>query len=169
MAIGAQMLVLGGLAADTGTAGAMLQRTLDNGSAYRKFLDFVAAQGGDTAQIEDPSRLPAAKYVLPVVAQNSGAVEAIRGDLIGRSTLVVGAGRFEKDDVIDYAAGATIVKKVGDPVQASETLCTIHCNDRQAGEEAAAMALGAYRIGGKPQKYAMLRAVVTDQGEEVFA
>ena len=54
------MVVLAKKAANTEQAYVQLKEKLRNGEALQKFKDFVAAQGGDINQIEDPNLLPSA-------------------------------------------------------------------------------------------------------------
>ena len=59
--LGSQILLESGLAESERQARAMLQKTIDDGSAFRRFRDFIASQGGSTAEADDPSLLPQAK------------------------------------------------------------------------------------------------------------
>ena len=58
--LGGHILQLGGLAKDDAAARSMLQSTIADGSALKKFAEFVEAQGGDARAVYDPSRLPQA-------------------------------------------------------------------------------------------------------------
>lgn len=42
--------------------------------------------------------------------------------------MLLGAGRKKKEDSIDYAAGVTLLKKVGDYIHINEPLCILHTN-----------------------------------------
>ena len=52
--LASHMVVLAKKAANTEQAYAQLKEKLQNGEALQKFKEFVAAQGGDTSQIENP-------------------------------------------------------------------------------------------------------------------
>ena len=71
------------------------------------------------------------------------AVDAMGGDFAPRE-VVRGA--------IDYAVGLVLRYKVGDPVRAGETLCTIHANDAAKLEHAHAAVVGAISIQDAPGK-----------------
>ncbi|MDD6182445.1 MAG: thymidine phosphorylase, partial [Lachnospiraceae bacterium] len=67
--LGKQMLILAGRAESEEIAEALLKETIDSRSAYKKFQEFVEAQGGNVEQILHPDLLPKAKYVIPVLAE----------------------------------------------------------------------------------------------------
>ena len=65
-ALGAEMLVLGGVAGDLAAAQTQLERVVADGSALAKFGEIVAAQGGDARVIDDPTGvLPSAAQQVP--------------------------------------------------------------------------------------------------------
>ena len=105
------MVVLAKKAANTEQAYVQLKEKLRNGEALQKFKDFVAAQGGDINQIEDPNLLPSASTVLPVIASQTGYVEKIDALKIGIAAMKLGAGRATKEDTIDMGVGIVLNKK----------------------------------------------------------
>ncbi|MNW46033.1 Pyrimidine-nucleoside phosphorylase [compost metagenome] len=168
--IGSLMLIAGEKAKDMETARKMLETVLNNGAAYEKFKKFIDNQGGDTSVIENTKKLPKAKYILKAKAERSGYVTKINAETIGRSTVILGAGRNTKEDIIDHAVGAMIYKKVGDQVEKGEVLFEILTNDERLGEKALLMALDAYSIGGKQEidKKPIIIAIVDKNGVEKF-
>jgi len=74
-----------------------------NGKAYSKFLELVENQGGDINYIKDTGRFEKAKYILPVIAEQSGFVEKLDGRTVGEISVYLGAGRVRKEDEIDHA------------------------------------------------------------------
>jgi len=148
LTLGSHMAVLAGVASNPEEAGAMLKQAVSDGSALRKFKDFLAAQGGDASVVDDPSRLPAAATRIEVPAKRSGFVSSIAAENMGLAAMLLGAGRATKDSRIDLAVGIVLRKKIGDPVSAGESLATIHSNG--AGEEEA-MAKIYESIGIRPE------------------
>ncbi|MDN8777135.1 pyrimidine-nucleoside phosphorylase, partial [Staphylococcus aureus] len=69
-----------------------------------------------------------AQYTFEVKAETSGYVSHIVADEIGVVSMLLGAGRATKDDIIDLAVGLVLNKKVGDKVEAGESLVTIYAN-----------------------------------------
>ena len=129
--LGSQMVVLGGKADTLEEARTKLQGVIDDGSALEKFKVFLKNQGGDASMVEDPGKLPQAKYTFEVEAGQSGFVEKIGSEAMGVASSMLGAGRQTKDDVIDLAVGLMLNKKVGDRVETGESLVTIYSNTRK--------------------------------------
>ncbi len=106
----------------------MLQKSIDDGSAFEKLKAMVKAQGGDVSYIEHPEKFPLAKHIVEVKANKSGYIKQIVALEIGESAMRLGAGRETFDDVIDMSAGIVLNKKVGDKVNKGDVLCVVHTN-----------------------------------------
>ncbi|MEJ8303194.1 pyrimidine-nucleoside phosphorylase [Saccharibacillus sacchari] len=128
MALGSQMVFLAGKASSLEDAEAKLREVIANGKALDKFRDFLANQGGDASVVDHPERLPQAAYRIEVPAPRSGVVSEIIADEIGVAAMWLGAGRATKESEIDLAVGLMLNKKVGEAVEAGESLVTIHAN-----------------------------------------
>lgn len=164
MVIGSLMLTLGKKAESNEQARLMLQRSIDDGSAFEKFVTFATRQGGDGGVLRCTSKLPKASFVLPARAMETGVVTAVRGEDIGNAALVVGAGRYDKNDIIDPAVGAVICKKTGDKVQKGDVVAYVHANDKAKGKGAVEMIESAYSYGKSAQIKPMLLATVDKDG-----
>ena len=147
--LASQMVVLAKKAPDVETAYEQLKEKLHRGEAFNKFKEFVQAQGGDVAQIENPDLLPKAASIIPVKASRTGYVHQIDALSIGLAAMKLGAGRATKDDMIDMAVGVVLDKKVGDSVGEGDVLAYIHAN-RVDNEEAIAYIQKAYCICKDP-------------------
>lgn len=128
LALGSQMVFLAGKASSLEDAEAKLREVIANGKALDKFRDFLANQGGDASVVDHPERLPQAAYKIEVPAPRSGVVSEIIADEIGVAAMWLGAGRATKESEIDLAVGLMLNKKVGEAVEAGESLVTIHAN-----------------------------------------
>lgn len=126
--LGSQMIVLGGKASSIDEARAMLKEAVSSGAALNIFKQFIAAQGGDDSVVDDPTRLPQAKYKIEVAAKESGYISKIEADDIGICAMLLGAGRATKESEIDLSVGLVLHKKVGDTVEIGDQLVTIHTN-----------------------------------------
>ena len=144
--LGKQMLVLAGRAESEEIAEALLKETIDSRSAYKKFQEFVEAQGGNVEQILHPDLLPKAKYVIPVLAEAEGHVQRILAQEIGIACMMLGGGREIKESTIDPAVGIILNKKIGDGVKKGDVLAYIHANDREKAITAAAKIKAAYQM-----------------------
>jgi pyrimidine-nucleoside phosphorylase len=136
LTVAGKMVELGGKASSLETAKTMLARSLNDGSAWTKFVEWVTAQGGDQTVLDDPDLLPQAPLVETVPAPRSGFIAAIDAAEVGKTGVMLGGGRTKKGDPIDYGVGIVHHAKMGDEVAQGSPLFTIHAN--QAGTQAAA-------------------------------
>jgi pyrimidine-nucleoside phosphorylase len=123
-----------------------------SGRAFEKFREIVRLQGGDGAVIDDPSRLPRARHTLEVASLAGGYIAQTQCEQLGVACVVLGGGREKKEDTIDPAVGLVFHKRLGDPVQRGEPLCTLHYNSNARLEEARRLVETAYRIEPQPPK-----------------
>ncbi|MGN9120758.1 pyrimidine-nucleoside phosphorylase [Turicibacter bilis] len=147
--LASHMVVLAKKAANTEQAYAQLKEKLQNGEALQKFKEFVAAQGGDTSQIENPELLPTASSVIPVTATETGYVEKIDALSIGIAAMKLGAGRATKEDTIDMGVGVVLNKKVGEAINQGDVLAYVHTNQADS-QEAIEYIKKAYEISSSP-------------------
>ncbi|MDF2521067.1 MAG: pyrimidine-nucleoside phosphorylase [Clostridia bacterium] len=163
--LGAAMLILGGRTSDIEEARQILQHTIESGAALQKLKDMVKAQHGNVAQIDNPELLPKASKVLDIISEDTGYVQGIDAEGIGRAALAIGAGRETKESPIDYAVGIVLDKKVGDYVKKGEVLAKVHINDLSKLDECRQKLLGAYKLSeGKPEKRPLIFGVVDKNG-----
>jgi pyrimidine-nucleoside phosphorylase/thymidine phosphorylase len=152
VALTAEMLVLGGVAAGEAEARGQVELAIADGRGFRKLCEIVQAQGGDPDALADPARLPRAATTVEVPAPFSGRVESIDTEALGLAAMALGAGRSRIEDRVDPGAGLEVWKKLGDPVEAGEALVTLHPGARPLEGPAAVVARvqNAYRIGAGP-------------------
>ncbi len=161
LTLGSQMLLAGSKADNAEEARAMLCKVIEDGSALKKLAEFVEAQGGDANQVYHPELLPKANMVIPVPAPVSGYVSRIVCDEVGICSLILGGGRETKESEIDLSVGIVLQKKVGDFVEAGESLAEIHANDEKKADAAVARFLAACSITGeKPECRELIKAII---------
>ena len=161
LTIGANILLLGGMAETETQARAMAQRTIDDGSALRKLREFIRAQGGDERVADDPDLLPTAPIKLPVIVNTNGYVNHINAEGVGLVSLHLGGGRATKESVIDPAVGIVLEKKVGDAVRPGDRLAVIHAADPAAAERAAEELRACYTVSGQlPAEAPFIKGVI---------
>lgn len=146
LTLGSNMVVLSKKAATVEEARKMLLKTIEDGSAIAKFEEFIGAQGGDISQVEDPNKLPKAKYVVPVKSDREGYVTKITAQNLGIVAMELGAGRATKESVIDLAVGIILNKKRGEKVAKGDIIAYIHSNDESKIEKATKGILENYKI-----------------------
>jgi pyrimidine-nucleoside phosphorylase len=162
LALGTQMLKVGGIAATDEEARERLQAAVTDGSALAKMAEFVAAQGGDASYVHDPEKLPKASIVEPVPAPQSGYVNHIACEEVGRCSLLLGGGRVTKDSAIDLAVGLVLAKKVGDSVARGDVLAYVYGNEAGKVAEAKERLLKSYEISAMlKEKPLLIKRVIT--------
>lgn len=148
--IGAEMLVLGGVADDISSGRARMEAVVASGAAFEKFKEVVAAQDGDITVLDNPSLLPSAQRDHAIPAERSGVVLQADAFGIGVGAMRLGAGRETKSDLIDPAVGTTVEVHVGDEVAAGATLATLRYNDDGQLADAIALTEAAFIVGDGP-------------------
>jgi len=126
-------------------AGAIEKRT-----ALKKLVEMVIRQGGDPKAIEDTAELPKARFKAEWKAETAGYIEKMHAEKLGYASLILGAGRKNKDDVIDHSAGIELVKKPSDKVERGETLAFLHTSDENRIPEALSVLETAVSISSIP-------------------
>jgi thymidine phosphorylase len=156
LALGAEMLVAGGLAADTAEASGRLEDALASGRAAERFGRMVAALGGPVDLMERPERhLPAAPVVRPV--RRDGPVAGIATREIGLAVIGLGGGRTRPEDGIDPRVGFTNLARPG---EAGDLIGIVHAADAAAADRAEAALRAAYRLGeATPEGAAVLERI----------
>ncbi|MBA2870058.1 pyrimidine-nucleoside phosphorylase [Anoxybacillus calidus] len=134
LTLGSHMVYLAEKAASLEEARAMLEQAMKDGSALETFKTFLSAQGGDASVVDDPSKLPQAKYQFELEAKEDGYVSEIVADEIGTAAMLLGAGRATKESTIDLAVGLVLRKKIGDEVKKGDSLVTIYSNTENIEE-----------------------------------
>ncbi len=104
----------------------MLEENIKNGRAFEVFVNFVKEQGGDISYILDTEKFPKAKHTYQIYSDKDGYIKEVKALEIGTISMILGAGRREKDDPIDMASGIVLNKKVSNKVSKGELLCTLY-------------------------------------------
>ena len=156
LALAAEMLVAGGLAADRDAASQKLEARLASGRAAERFAAMVAALGGPCDLVETPAKhLPAA----PVrrVVRRSGTVASIETREIGLAVIRLGGGRTRPQDGIDTRVGFSDLARPGD---AGGVLGIVHAADDASADRAEAALRNAYRMGdASPRRPAVIARI----------
>jgi len=161
LVVAGQMVLLAERATSEEEARRMLLSALEEGRAWEKFKEWIAAQGGDVAVVEDPSLLPQARLIEEVKSPHSGYLARIDALEVGLTAMLLGAGRERKGEPIDHAVGVVLHRKVGDYVNEGEPLLTIHANDKTRLVEARERLLAACEWSEEPvQPPPLIRRIV---------
>lgn len=160
-ALGSLMLQLAGRAKDDADARNMMETVIADGSAKKKFAEFIEAQGGDASPVHDTSLLEVARTEVPVIADCDGYVHRILAEDIGIACMSLGGGRETKESEIDLSVGIVLKKKNGDAVKAGDTLAVIYGNDSGRITRAQELICHAYEIAKDPvEKMPVIRKYI---------
>jgi thymidine phosphorylase len=151
LALGAEMLLLVGLAADLGSATSRLAAVRADGSAAERFQQMVSALGGPGDLVENPdAHLQSAAVTQPVVATSSGYVQSIDTRSVGLAVVALGGGRMRVNDAIDHSVGFSDVIGLGEYVDHDRPLCIVHARSDSEATIAADAVRAACSIGATP-------------------
>jgi pyrimidine-nucleoside phosphorylase len=123
-----------------------LDTWLHDGTAWRKFVAMVVAQGGDStalARLPDIHRGP---IIHDVNAPRAGHLSVMDAGTLGRACVALGGGRARASDSIDFAVGFDRIRKVGATVAAGEPLLRIHARNETSLAEVLPSITQAIRI-----------------------
>ena len=159
--LAARMIFLGKQAATLEEARMLAEKHLVDGSAYRKFKQVVAAQGGNPQALDKFELLPNATGMREITSPRAGYVSSIDAQDIGASSNMIGAGRDKKEDSIDPTVGIILEVKMGEKVDAGSVLCRLYYTKEDRVEEAAEMVEDAFHISSqKPDERELILEVV---------
>ncbi len=127
--VAGRMVWLAGGAATPAAAEALVAAARADGRGLAKFRQLVVAQGGDGRQVDDPARLPQARYVEPIEARAGGYVAAMDTSELGWVCVRCGGGRLVKTDAVNPAVGFLLTVKIGDRVAPGQVIGEIHADD----------------------------------------
>jgi pyrimidine-nucleoside phosphorylase len=152
LALGSEMLVLGGVEPNEATARDRMQKAIDSGAAFEKLVEVAEAQGGDPRVLEDPSLLATAKGDYVIEAERDGVVTKCDALDVGVAAMRLGAGRATKEDAIDPGVGITVEAKVGDEVSRGDPLLRLRWNEELRLTAALAFAGNAVIVEDGPAR-----------------
>ena len=133
-------------------ARALCEDILTSGKAFEKFKIWISSQGGNISWIEDTSLFPKATYEHTVKACKDCYISESDAEKIGIASVILGAGRETKDDVIDMSAGIILNKKNGDKINKGETIATLYSCNKSSFKAAQEKFLSALKFSETPPK-----------------
>lgn len=132
--------------------GMLVKNCISDGLAFRKFRELIKAQGGNIELIDNPENFKKSKYVVEIKSKEEGFISKMNTSKIGRVSCILGAGRENKDDILDYSAGIVLTKKTGDFVNAGEIIAKLHTSKKEIIEEAEKLYLSSIEISNEKPK-----------------
>ncbi|NLL06865.1 MAG: pyrimidine-nucleoside phosphorylase [Clostridiaceae bacterium] len=105
------------------------KEVLENGQALNKLAEMIETQGGNPDIIENYDIFKKPKHVYELTSGQDCYLERVKTDMLGISSMILGAGRETKDSVIDYSAGIKLNKKTGMSIRKGELIATLYADD----------------------------------------
>lgn len=161
LTLGSQMVVLGKEAADLDEARSKLEEAMQSGKALAKLKEMIEVQGGDPTIVDDPSKLPQAKFQIELPAKESGVIGEIIADKVGIASMELGAGRKKVEDDINMGVGIVLNKKIGDKVKEGDSLLTIH-TDHENIDDVKEQLYDSIRIIDHAEEPKLIHKIITD-------
>ena len=163
--LASRMIYLGEKSESLEEAEIKAREAIKNGSALKKLIEMVKAQGGDESYIWNTDRFKRATYSHEVLAKEDGYVVHIDTERCGIASVMLGAGRSRKEDEIDFSAGIYLHKKYGDFVKKGDVLAVLYASDETLFPAAEEKFLSAYKTGAEPApEKKLVYAQVTREG-----
>ena len=144
--LGAEMLVMGGVATDLDDGRIRITRSLQDGSARERFGVIIEAQHGNRRILDDRTLLPTAPKQTVWTAERSGFLTRVDSEAVGKASMQLGGGRARAEDKVDHRVGLEIHARLGERITTGQPLVTLHHADTGL-EAATALLRGAYVIG----------------------
>ena len=137
-AIGAEMLLLGGIAKDTEEGIKLCKEAVSSGKALDKFRENVLSQGGDFDRTMKEHHSRRSPYKTEIRAEKDGYI-SIDAYKMGTSGVVLGVGRNKTTDSVCGDAGMILAKKTGDYVKAGELIMEVFGKNKECLDNAGKM------------------------------
>ena len=161
LVLGSCILTACGMCADMDEARAKLLGTISDGSAANKLKQFIAAQGGNPAVVDDPTLLTFAPARKDVCFAEDCYITAIDALGVGMASLKLGGGRVTKESDVDTSVGVVLHKKVGAFVKAGEAVATVYARNEDEADFGAKLVNDCVEIGSEqPAAQPFIRAII---------
>ena len=143
------MIFLGGKAKSVNEGIEIARLQIENGNAFKKFVEITKLQGGDIYFINNPEKYPKSKINEKIFAGKSGYIQSINSFEIGMASLILGGGRLKLDDVIDPKAGIIFYPKIGQKISKGELIAEIFTDKKNMIESAKTKIINSITISSK--------------------
>lgn len=166
LALGSYMVMLGGKAQTPQEGHQLLEDLLDSGAALGKFREMITAQGGNGDVVWDIGLLPHSRMVHTLFSEENGYL-VVNSLYLGRSAMLLGAGRENKESAVDLAVGLKLHARTGDKVEKGQPLLTLYYNDEEKVLPAVKQAQQGLRVESGPAgRRPLIYGLVTQEGRK---
>lgn len=139
------------------------RKAVESGAALAKLREVVVNQGGNPEYIDKPQLFKGSRYYSAVKARSDGYIVAQKARAYGEAARILGAGRFKKEDKINYSAGIKLLKKYGDKVRVGDDIAILYYDDPSLYMAAANRLAEGTVIGAEPpEKRSLILKILGD-------
>jgi len=142
-------LILKGDVKDVEEGKEKVREVIKTGKPLEYLKAFLKACNGNEKIVDDYSNLPISDKIYELKSEKAGHIEKIEAEEVGKSAMVLGAGRATKEDIIDHSVGIVLEKKVGAEVKKGDVLAKIYYKTEETLEASRKRLLNAITISDK--------------------
>ena len=124
--LAADLLLTTNTVSDRPAAKRLLEQHIQSGRALAKFVEMVAAQGGNLNAIRRRSATQT-----DIVSSRSGFVSRMNAEALGLAVIELGGGRRVMTDRIDHGVGLEMLVRIGDRVELGQPLVKVFASESQ--------------------------------------
>lgn len=147
--LGGNALIITKKADSLEKAKALIMEKINSREALNKFGEMIEAQGGTTEVLENYRLFNIPETVFELRAEKDGYVKSLDVEKIGYASMLLGAGRAKKEDIIDPSVGLKFYLDIGDEVKKDNIIAEIFYNDASNLEEAKNTIINAITLTDK--------------------
>lgn len=148
-ALAVQMLITSEICSAESEAEKKIDDALSSGKALESLKQMILNQGGNPDIINNINLLPQAERTITIYPEKNGYLQQIDASLIGKTALLLGAGRLTKDEDVDPAVGIWMKARLGDKVDRGVPIAIFHVNDEKNLQEAMEVFNSSISIGDR--------------------
>jgi pyrimidine-nucleoside phosphorylase len=108
------------------------EEKINDGSAFKKFLEIVDIQGGDIRYIKNPMKFPKPLFKKRIKSSVNGYLKSINTFELGLAAVELGSGRTKKDDKINSNAGIIFNYKIGNRIKRGDVIAEIFSDNKNS-------------------------------------
>ena len=145
--LGSKILIQSQKAKNKSEAKKKMLKSINDGSALKKFEEMIFAQGGDIEYLQSSGSN--IKNKLGVKCDRDGYISSMDTEKIGWALVEMGCGRRRDKDALDYSAGMKFNSKVGEEVKAGDQVYELFGKDMKKLKSAKSMLHKTFKVSSK--------------------
>lgn len=134
---------------------------ISSGQALEKFRAMILAQGGLDEVIDNYQLFNLPDKKESIYAENEGYVREIKTEDLGLASMILGAGRATKDDIIDPGVGIKFYPKISDKIEKGQLIAEVFYREQVKLLESKKLIQGALLLSkGKTEKQKLVFEII---------